>query len=232
MVVLFSKRAVKPVAESYERQKQFVTDANHELKTPLTLIRANLDILESETGPNEWPSDIREETALMSQLVGRLVTLARMDEENSQLEMQPFDLAEAVCDTASVFVAAAENSGKELAVQAPAHWDYTGNEAAIRQLVSILLDNAVKYCDPGGNIQVQLCPGKHPILTVDNTCAGVGDLPLSRLFDRFYRADPARTYGSGFGIGLSIAKGLAERHHRELTALKEGSQTIRFRVRL
>ena len=125
-MVLFSKRAVKPVAESYERQKQFVTDANHELKTPLTLIRANLDILESETGPNEWLSDIREETALMSQLVGRLVTLARMDEENSQLEMQPFDLAEAVCDTASVFVAAAENSGKELAVQAPAHWDYTG----------------------------------------------------------------------------------------------------------
>ena len=143
-MVLFSKRAVKPVAESYERQKQFGTDANHELKTPLTLIRANLDILESETGPNEWLSDIREETALMSQLVGRLVTLARMDEDNSQLEMQPFDLAEAVCDTASVFVAAAENSGKELAVQAPAHWDYTGNEAAIRQLVSILLDNAVK----------------------------------------------------------------------------------------
>lgn len=232
LVILFSKRAVKPVAESYERQKQFVTDANHELKTPLTLIRANLDILESEIGPNEWLSDIRDETSTMSQLVGHLVTLARMDEERSQLETQPFDLAEAVYDTVSVFVSAAESSGKSLSVQAPSNLEYTGNEAAIRQLLSILLDNAVKYCDPGGNIQVTLSAGKRPVLTVDNTCAEIDKLPLAKLFDRFYRADPARTYGSGFGIGLSIAKGIAEKHHGEITALRENSQTIRFRVRL
>lgn len=232
LVILFSKRAVKPVAESYERQKQFVTDANHELKTPLTLIRANLDILESETGPNEWLSDIRDETATMSQLVGHLVTLARIDEEKSQLEMEPFDLAEAVFDTVSVFVSAAENAGKELNVQAPSTLEYTGNEASVRQLVSILLDNAVKYCDPGGVIQVTLSPGKHPVLTVDNTCSAIDQLPLTKLFDRFYRADPARTYGSGFGIGLSIAKGIVEKHHGEITALHENSQTIRFRVKL
>lgn len=232
LVILFSKRAVKPVAESYDRQKQFVTDANHELKTPLTLIRANVDILESETGPNEWLSDIRDETALMSQLVGHLVTLARMDEEKSHLEMQPFDLAEAVFDTTSMFTTPAENAGKELTVQAPSTLIYSGNEAAIRQLLSILLDNAVKYCDPGGSIRVELVSGKHPILTVDNTCTTVDSLPLSKLFDRFYRADPARTYGSGFGIGLSIAKGIVEKHHGEISALKENSQTIRFRIKL
>ena len=112
LVILFSKRAVRPVAESYQRQKQFVTDANHELKTPLTLIRANLDILEGETGPNEWLSDIREETGLMSQLVGRLVTLARMDEESQPLEALSFDLAAAVWETASVFTQPAETAGK------------------------------------------------------------------------------------------------------------------------
>lgn len=161
-----------------------------------------------------------------------MVTLARIDEEKSQLEMEPFDLAEAVFDTVSVFVSAAENTGKELNVQAPSTLEYTGNEASVRQLVSILLDNAVKYCDPGGVIQVTLSPGKHPVLTVDNTCSAIDQLPLTKLFDRFYRADPARTYGSGFGIGLSIAKGIVEKHHGEITALHENSQTIRFRVKL
>lgn len=232
LVILFSKRAVRPVAESYQRQKQFVTDANHELKTPLTLIRANLDILEGETGPNEWLSDIREETGLMSQLVGRLVTLARMDEESQPLEALPFDLAAAVWETASAFTKAAETAGKALSIKTPDSLSYKGDEAALRQLVSILLDNAVKYCDPGGFIQVELQGGRHPVLTVDNSCQAVGELPLSRLFDRFYRADPARTYGSGFGIGLSIAKGIVERHRGEITAHKLNSAAIRFRVKL
>lgn len=232
LVILFSKRAVRPVAESYQRQKQFVTDANHELKTPLTLIRANLDILEGETGPNEWLSDIREETGLMSQLVGRLVTLARMDEESQPLEALSFDLAAAVWETASVFTQPAETAGKALSIKTPDNLSYKGDEAALRQLVSILLDNAVKYCDPGGFIQLELQEGRHPVLTVDNSCQAVGELPLSRLFDRFYRADPARTYGSGFGIGLSIAKGIVERHRGEITAHKLNSAAIRFRVKL
>lgn len=232
LVTLFSKRAVKPVAESYDRQKQFVTDANHELKTPLTLIRANLDILEGETGPNEWLTDIREETELLSQLAGKLVTLARMDEETIPLEAHSFDLAEAVWDTVSCFGPAAENTGRELHCEAPSSLDYKGDEGAIRQLMSILLDNAVKYCDPQGIIQVTLTAGRHPVLTVDNTCSQVESLPLSRLFDRFYRADQARTYGSGFGVGLSIAKGIVEKHRGDITALKQNSNTIRFRVRL
>ena len=232
LVTLFSKRAVKPVAESYERQKQFVTDANHHLKTPLTLIRANLDILEGETGPSEWLSDIREETELMSQMVGKLVALARMDEEAAPLETRPFDLAEAVADGVSFFAPVAEQAGKSLEAQVPPALEYKGDEGAIRQLISILLDNGVKYCDPGGTIRVTLTAGRHPVLWVDNTCAQVGDLPLSRLFDRFYRADQARTYGNGFGVGLSIAKGIVEKHRGEISAQKLDDRTIRFRVKL
>lgn len=103
LVIILSKRAVKPVAESYEKQKRFITDANHELKTPLTLIRTNLDIMESENGPCEWLDDIREETELMTELVNQLVTLARMDEEDNKLEKNPFSLSNAFTETVSAF---------------------------------------------------------------------------------------------------------------------------------
>lgn len=107
-----------------------------------------------------------------------------------------------------------------------------GDEGAIRQLVSILLDNAVKYCDPQGSIRVELLGKRRPVLTVDNSCQNVDGLPLPRLFDRFYRADAARTYGGGFGVGLSIAKGIAERHGGDIAAVQPGAGVIRFRVKL
>ena len=94
------------------------------------------------------------------------------------------------------------------------------------------MDNAVKYCDEGGSIWVALNGGKHPILTVDNTYSAVGSIKLSRLFDRFYRVDKARTYGSGFGIGLSIAKAIVEKHHGNITAVNLGNERIRFQVKL
>lgn len=232
LVVLLSQRAVRPVAESHQRQRQFVTDASHELKTPLTLLQANLDILEGETGENPWLSDMKEETATMSGLVRQLVDLARLDEE-APLQAEVFDLAQAVWDTASSFLPAAERQGKSLSLAGPASLLWRGDEAAIRQLVSTLLDNAVKYCDPGGAIQVGLSGGKrHPVLTVDNDCQNVDSLPLPRLFDRFYRASAARTYGSGFGVGLSIAKGIAQRHGGDISALKPSPGVIRFRVKL
>lgn len=232
LVVLFSKRAVRPAAESYEKQKQFITDANHELKTPLTLIRTNLDILEAERGPSEWLTDIREETELMTQLVGRLVALTRMDEAETRLDMRPFRLSETVAETVSAFAPAAAKSGRELTADIAPDVMYTGDEAAIRQLTAILLDNAVKYCDPGGAIRAALTGGRHPVLTVDNSYQAVGGVELGRLFDRFYRGDRARTYGGGFGIGLSIAKAVVEKHRGEITALSLDGRGIRFRVRL
>ena len=232
LVVLFSKRAVKPAVESYEKQKEFITDANHELKTPLTLLRTNLDIIESEIGPNEWLSDMREETNTMTGLVNQLVELTRMDEAQNKLDRTPFPLSGAVYDTADAFAAAMEKNGLTLVVKIPAEIIYNGNEPAIRRLLSILMDNAVKYCDPHGVISIALTGGKHPVLTIDNTYAAVGSTELDRLFDRFYRADKARTYGSGFGIGLSIAKAITEKHHGEIKALNIENHTMRIRVKL
>ena len=232
LVLLFSKRAVKPVAESYEKQKQFITDANHELRTPLTLIRTNLDIMESESGANEWLSDIRDETGIMAELVNRLVTLARMDEDQNKLTVSPFSLSDAVMETVSAFTSVIEKQQEKLIANIQPAVHYMGDEAAIRQLVSILMDNAVKYCDPSGTICVTLLEGKHPILTVDNTYAAVESVELPRLFDRFYRADKARTYGKGFGVGLSIAKAIVEKHHGSIAAKNLGNNMIRFQVRL
>ncbi|HIV46741.1 MAG TPA: HAMP domain-containing histidine kinase [Candidatus Acutalibacter stercorigallinarum] len=231
LVVVFSKGAVRPVAESHQRQRQFVTDASHELKTPLTLLQTNLDILEGDVGPNPWLSDMKEETATLTDLVCQLVDLARLDEE-APLQAEAFDLAQAVWDTASAFSPVTERQGKQLVMEGPSSLWWKGDEAALRRLVSILLDNAVKYCDPGGTIWVGLSGRRRPVLTVDNSCQHVNELPLPRLFDRFYRGDSARTYGSGFGVGLSIAKGIAQRQGGDITALGLEGDKICFRVKL
>ena len=230
LIIFLSKIAVKPTAESYEKQKQFITDANHELKTPLTLILANLDIAESEIGQNEWLDDIRTEGKQMAELVGKMVTLCRMDEEKPPLEKREFSLTDVVRDTVSEFEPLAVEKGKALSADVADGILYTGDEGAIRRLMAILLDNAVKYCDAGGDISVSLSGKKHAVLTVENTFGSVDDTKLENLFDRFYRSDKARTSGSGFGIGLSIARATVEAHKSDISAYRAGPSRIGFKV--
>ncbi|MBP0973751.1 MAG: HAMP domain-containing histidine kinase [Oscillospiraceae bacterium] len=232
LIIVLSRFAVRPAAESYEKQKQFDTDANHELKTPLTLILTNVDIAESELGPNEWLDDIRTEGERMSKLVNRLVTLSRMDEEQQLGDQAEFDLSAAVSETVDEFAELASMCGKELTADIDPGIRYCGNEAEIRQLAAILLDNAVKYCDPGGSIHAELRQKKRPVLIVMNACQSVDSIRLDRLFDRFYREDTARTAGSGFGIGLSIAQSIAGRHKGSIRAVKTEPGVIGFIVKL
>ena len=232
MIIVISKKAVKPAAESYEKQKQFITDANHELKTPLTLILANIDIAESELGQNEWLDDIRYEGQHMSKLVNRLVMLSRMDEGNRNTPFEKFNLSDAVMDTVSEFTDVAALNEKSLSCELSDDIILCGCEAEIRQLVAILLDNAVKYCDAGGDIRVQLKQKKRPLLLVSNSYRDVGKIQLDRLFERFYRVDHARTSGSDFGIGLSIAHSIVSHHHGEISALQESEDRICFKIKL
>ena len=230
LIFLLSKRAVKPIAESYEKQKQFITDANHELKTPLTLILANLDIAESELGKNEWLDDIRSEGHRMTELVNQLVALSRMDEENHALNLADVALGKIVADTVSEFEPLAISRGKTMGANIDSDIIYHGDEALLRRLVGILMDNAIKYCDYGGDIVVTLHCNRHIVLTVENTYAAVDELELNRLFDRFYRADKARTFKGGYGIGLSMAKAIVEKHKGEIIAYKKDSTHIGFKV--
>lgn len=233
LIIVISKRAVKPIAESYSKQKQFVTDANHELKTPLTLILSNVDIVESEMGKNEWLDDIRSEGERMSALINQLVTMSRMDEDTTNLTISEFDISSTVSDVVSEFQSLAAEKGKNLMISVEPFIRYNGDEGLIRKLMAVLLDNAVKYCDPNGQINVTLyAKGHYPVITVENTYRYVNDIELDKLFDRFYRADKARTYTGSFGIGLSIAKGIAKNHKGDITAYKKGSQYIGFKVTL
>ena len=232
LIFLLSKKAVGPIAESYEKQKQFVTDANHELKTPLTLILANVDIAEAELGKNEWLDDIRSEGHRMTELVNQLVALSRMDEEGQTLNVTAVALGELVTDTVSEFEPLAKERGKALTASVDKEISYLGDEALLHRLVSILMDNAIKYCDQGGEITVNFHRGRRIILTVENTYAAVGELELNRLFDRFYRADKARKFSGGYGVGLSMAKAIVENHKGEITAYKKDSTHIGFKVML
>ena len=230
LIFLLSKKAVKPIAESYEKQKQFITDANHELKTPLTLILANLDIAEAELGKNEWLDDIRAEGHRMTELVNQLVALSRMDEEGQPLNISEVALGELVADTVSEFEPLANEREKHLAASVDKEITCFGDEALLHRLVGILMDNAIKYCDQSGDISVTLHRGRRIVLTVENTYTAVGELELNRLFDRFYRADKARKFTGGYGVGLSMAKAIVEKHKGEITAYKKDATHIGFKV--
>ncbi len=179
---------------------------------------------------NEWLSDIRSEGERMSALVNQLVVLARMDEDKTNLEMQSFSLSDMIMDVISEFQMLAQERGKSLEAQIDSRVDYVGDETAVRRVVSILLDNAVKYCDDGGRIRLRLEKKKHPALYVENTYADVGETEIHKLFDRFYRADKARTFTGGFGVGLSIAKAIVTQHRGEINAYKKDTGHIGFKV--
>lgn len=145
MIYFFSGKILKPVSESYEKQKRFITDASHEIKTPLTIIDANTEVIEMMEGENEWTGSTRKQVARLTSLTEKLVFLSRMDEEATKLEMLEFSLSDAILDTAEPFKTVARTKGKKLTIDVTDGILYTGDEKTIRQLVSILLDNAMKY---------------------------------------------------------------------------------------
>ena len=234
-VLLFSGRAIDPIVRSTERQKQFITDAGHELKTPITVITTSLKVLEMETGQSKWIDKIAAQTEKLKKLVNSLVKLSKIDENESPLTFADFPISDAVQETANSFTDFAQAAGRILNVSVTPNLTYHGDEYAVRQLVSVLLDNAVKYAPENTAITFSLKKEKKGVLiTTENECQ---DPPaaeeLEKLFDRFYRLDKARTDG-GFGIGLSIARSIAEGHHGNIRAYfsAESPKTIVFSAHL
>lgn len=228
LIVVFSKRIVKPIAESYNKQRQFITDANHELKTPLTLILANVDIAETELGKSEWLSDIRDESLKMSSLVNQLVVLSRMDEESYERNNESIEISNLINSMVNEFSIIGRD--KIVNMNIKENLIYNGDEELIKRLFSILLDNAFKYCDNEGIIRVTLKKEKYIKLEIENTYSDVNKLDLKKLFHRFYRDDKSRKFTGGYGIGLSIAESIALKHGGSITAYKKDKQTIGFKV--
>lgn len=230
LIIFFASGiAVKPIEESYLRQKQFVTDAGHELKTPLTVISADNELSKLIYGSSEWFDSIDSQVEKMNHLIRSLITLARMDEEEAPV-LTPFNLSDAVYDTAKSFEHLIHASGKSITFDIAEDIIYSGDESKLRQVVSILMDNAAKYCDSNGKIAVKLTAGKHIHLQIINDYAQAADCNLSRVFQRFYRADKARTPDGSYGLGLSIAKSIIELHRGKIQARALGYDRLLFEV--
>ena len=232
LVVIFSKRAIDPVVKSTRQQKQFITDASHELKTPLTVMTTSLKVLEMEVGQSKWIDKATAQTQKMTELVNSLVTLSRMDEEQPPAAMTEFDLSAAVGETVDSFRDSAEAEGHPIKAEITDGIFYCGDETAMRQLVSILMDNALKYALPDGEIALSL-KREHRgiILRQSNPCEELGEGEEKKLFDRFYRADPSRSSEKkGFGVGLSMARGIVEMHKGSITAACPEKGRIEFTV--
>ena len=232
LIVLLSRRAIDPVVRSAQRQKQFITDASHELKTPVTVITTSLKVLEMDVGKQKWIDKALGQTEKLTGLVNSLVTLSRMDEEESPLHKKDFPISDTVGETAESFRDFAREKGHELGLSVAPGLTYCGDEYAVRQLVSILLDNAVKYALPDTPIALSLEKSRRGVvLRTANRCDTAQSIDTTKLFDRFYRADPSRSTASGFGIGLSIARSIAEGHRGTISARLEGDR-ITFKAEL
>lgn len=231
IILLASGRAVRPIAESYAKQKQFVTDAGHELKTPLTVISANNELARMIYGESEWFDSIDKQVAKMNGLVRSLITLAKMDEEQKPV-FSPFNLSDAVYDTAKSFENIIHAGGRLLVFDISEDITYTGDESALRQVVSILIDNAAKYCDEKGKIVVRLSRDKQIRLQVINDFTNAAECDFSRVFERFYRADKARVSDGSYGLGLSIAKADVELHKGEIRVKTLEHDRVMFEVTL
>ena len=221
VVVFLSGKIIRLIAESYEKQKRFITDAGHELKTPLTVINANIDLLEMELDENECLSDIRQQTKKLRSLTNDLVMLAKMEESETPMPMIDFPLSEIVADTARSYEKLAESQNKIFSLRVQPTLTLHGNDKSIERLVNILLDNAFKYSPCGGTVGIELLKqNKTMVLSVCNTVSDViAREHLERVFDRFYRTDGSRNSETGgHGIGLSIAKAIVTAHGGKIQA--------------
>lgn len=232
LLVLLSKKAVKPYVESYEKQKRFITDAGHEIRTPLTIIDADAELIALETGENEWVEDIKKQIFRLRDLTEDLIFLSKMEENNRKAERMEFPISEVAAETAQSFQALAKLQGKTFESSIEPLLSYTGEMKSIQRLFSILLDNALKYSPEGGKITFRLEKrGRNLWVTVSNTAEPMSKEQISHLFDRFYRVDASRNSGTGgHGIGLSIARAIVNAHKGKISALLPDGKSLTIQV--
>ena len=218
LIVLISKRVIAPIQETYIKQKQFITGASHELKTPLAIISSNADVLEMMNGDSKWTQNIHNQVDRLTSLVNSLVVFSRMEEKDT-VERTRFDLTNALESRIEDFNELADFQKKNIVTDIDPDLYYFGDEASIVQLMDILLENAIKYAPEDSGISVSLKKNrKYAILKVSNK-ATVQKGDLGKVFDRFYRLDESRNSAiKGYGIGLSMAQLIAEKHKETIRA--------------
>ena len=231
LAVYLARRIVQPLEESYQKQKQFISDAGHELKTPVSVISANADLLSREIGDNQWLSNIQYENERMGRLVGQLLDLARTEVVKPQMEH--LDFSRLVAGGTLPFECVAFEKGLALSTQIAENVSLWGNSTQLSQLVSILVDNAIRHGQHGKEIMVTLTQNRNTaVLSVSNAGEPIPPEKMEQLFARFYRADEARNgEDRHYGLGLAIAKAIMEAHRGQIgVSCKDG--TVTFEARL
>ena len=231
LIVLVSKRVIAPIQETYIKQKQFITGASHELKTPLAIISSNADVLEMMNGDSKWTQNIHNQVDRLTSLVNSLVVFSRMEEKDT-VERTRFDLTNALESRIEDFNELAHFQKKNIVTDIDSDLYYFGEEASIVQLMDILLENAIKYAPEDSGISVSLKKNrKYAILKVSNK-ATVQKGDLSKVFERFYRLDESRNSAiKGYGIGLSMAQLIAEKHKETIRAYAPEDGIFKIEVR-
>lgn len=218
LVFLSSKRVIRPFLLNMDRQKQFITDASHELKTPLGIIAANNDVISMESGPSNWTISTQNQIERLTGLINGMVQLSRLDEQQPAYPNETFCVSDTVLDAAAEFESPADLRNLSLRLAVMLEQSMTGDEGALRNILFILLDNAVKYAPADSEITVEMRVSKKYILIqIKNPCESLDMHDLDRVFDRFYRADASRSGKPGYGLGLSIAKKTADLHKWKLS---------------
>ena len=231
LVLIFSRPALNPVIESYEKQKRFITDAGHELKTPLTVISAAAEVIEIESGESQWTQSIRGQVIRLSELVNKLVMLSRMSEENG-LVYSRFSLSETLTECISGFQAVGYAKDKEIQSDIQSGVEIQADEKAIAQLFSILTDNALKYSPEGSLVFISLkkTSSKTEIYFINPAT----DIPQGNndiLFERFYRHDKSRNSATGgHGIGLASAKAIVDAHKGKISIENPDGNTFMVKI--
>ncbi|MCL5996196.1 MAG: HAMP domain-containing histidine kinase [Chloroflexi bacterium] len=237
----FANRAIKPIAETWEKQRQFVADASHELKTPLSIINANYDALlasQEETIKSQlkWLGYIRIGTDRMTKLINDLLSLAKLEDENLETRNTPFDMSNAINDVMLSMEAVVIEKGIRLSHSIEPNIIVKGDAERVKQVVTILFDNAIKYSNENGRIDISLIKSKRQVIySIKNSGKGIAKQDLPKVFDRFYRADPSRAQEiGGYGLGLSIAKSIIDKLGGEIhvTSVENECTTFTFTLGL
>ena len=235
LLLVFSNRVLRPFEENREKQRRFITDAGHELKTPIAIIQSNTEVMEMIDGESKWLTNIKQQTERMSKLVKGLIELSKMDEQTvSEKEKQQIILSEIVFNSVESFRVPAEAKQIHLTSEIAPDVAVMGDFEDIVRTVGILLDNAIKYTDDRKEMTVKLyAKSKKAVLKVSNSCKGLDKASISKFFDRFYRTDESRSSETGgYGIGLSMAQMIVQNHKGKLNVSYSDDEIITFTMEL
>ena len=232
LIMKLSWWVLKPLRDSFDKQKQFISNASHELKTPISVISANADALSQEKENSQWINNIKSQTARMSDLVEDMLSLAKLDEGSQKLVFEKFNISEEVIETTLPFDAVAFEKGKTLDVCVSPDIIYNGDRQSVKKIINILLDNAIKHASDKGEILLTLKKDNNKvILSVFNSGSNIAAADANKIFERFYRGDTSRSRESGgSGLGLSIAKSIADANKWKISAVSEPDVSMTITV--